>query len=78
MKVEVVRELSGYRGEACLVKRGAKYFVVSSAVVPFTGPETLVFPATPRGEVTEYLEVAGGKGVNRLEAIAELERSDAV
>lgn len=38
--------------------------------------ETLVFPATPDGCVTDWFEVAGGTGVTREEAIRELESLD--
>jgi hypothetical protein len=43
-KVEFIRELSGFMGKACLVKRGDEFFVVSSVNAPFTGPETLHSP----------------------------------
>jgi hypothetical protein len=72
MQVEVIRELEGWKGDAVLVKKGEDYFVVSSADVFFSGPETLVFPANPEGEVEEFLKVAGGKRVSREEAIEEL------
>jgi hypothetical protein len=72
MSVEIIRELTGFTGAACLVRRGAEYFVVSSAGAPFTGPETLVFPADADGKVTDWGEVAGGRGVSREEAIIEL------
>ena len=70
--VEVIRELTGFRGAACLVRRGDEYFVVSSVDALPTGPETLVFPADADGNVTGWGEVAGGRGVSREEAIAEL------
>lgn len=74
MKVEIVRELDkGFKGHACLVKKGGQYFVVSSADALFSGPETLVFPADESGKVTDWGEVAGGKGTSREQAIAELE-----
>jgi len=73
MTTEIVRELEGWRGRACLVRKGDDYFAVSSVNAEFTGPETLVFPATAEGDVTEWLQVAGGRGMSRQEAIAELE-----
>jgi hypothetical protein len=70
--VSVVRELDDFKGNACLVRRGVEYFVVSTADVPMLGSETLVFPADEEGKVTSWGEVAGGRGVTREEAIAEL------
>lgn len=74
-EVEIVKELTGFTGQACLVRKGEQYFVVSSTVAMFSSPETLVFPATADGDVTDWLEVAGGRGVSRSEAIAELAAS---
>lgn len=71
-KVDFVRELSGYTGSACLVKREDQFFVVSSTTV-FGVPETLVFPGDKNGKVTDWGEVAGGKYCSRDEAISELE-----
>ena len=76
-KVTIVKELSGFTGQACLVRRGrSKFFVVSSTVAPFSGFETLVFPADAKGHVISWGEVAGGRGVSREEAIAELASRD--
>jgi hypothetical protein len=75
VNVEIVKELTGFTDAACLVRRGAEYFVVSSADAMFTGPETLVFPADADGKVTDWGEVAGGRGVSREEAITELAAS---
>lgn len=36
-----------------------KYVIVSSADVPFSGPETFIFPATGEGEVTSFIELEG-------------------
>lgn len=72
--VEVVRELPrrGTTGAVqCLVKRGDDFFVVSS-VQAYSGFETLVFPANAAGDITDWLEVAGGRGMSRGEAIADL------
>lgn len=75
--VEIVRELPVSRSGASqvLVKRGDAYFVVSSVVVPYSGFETLVFPATAEGEITDWLEVAGGKKMSREEALADLDEA---
>jgi len=69
---EFIKELPG-PGSKCLVKHRGKFYVVSSVTVPHTGPETLVFPATAKGKITSFLEVAGYRGASREEAIAHLE-----
>lgn len=60
---------------ACLVEHNGKFFVVSSIANAFDTqmPETLVFSADENGKVTDWGEVAGGRGVSREEAIKELE-----
>ena len=72
--VEIIKELpeSKSGAEQVLVRRGAKYFVVSSVVAMFSGFETLVFPSDENGNVTDWGEVAGGRGVSREEAIEDL------
>jgi len=69
---EFVREVEGGNMGACLVRVGGDYFMVSSANVPFGGPETLVFACDENGEVESWLEVAGGKGMSREDVIADL------
>jgi hypothetical protein len=71
MSVQIIRELKDYNGRACLVRKGEEYFVVSSVSVLGT-PETLVFRADAEGDITEWLEVAGGKHMSREEAIVDL------
>ena len=76
-EVEFVKELSGFQGRACLVKAGGEFFAVSSVNAMFTGPETLVFRADENGEVASFMDVAGGRGLTREEAMADLgERID--
>lgn len=70
----VLRELNDYRGSACLVEHNGAFYVVSSANAMFTGPETLVFPADAAGRVTDWGEVAGGRGMSRDDAIYDLEQ----
>jgi hypothetical protein len=43
--VEFIRELDGFTGDACLVKRDGKHYVVSTTYAFGTGLETLIFPA---------------------------------
>ena len=70
--MQIVKELSGFQGRACLVEHEGKHYVVSSADAPFSGPETLVFPADESGKVTSWTEVAGGRQMTREEAIENL------
>lgn len=77
MTATYVRELTGFRGEACLVLCGTDYYAVSSVNLAFdTGmSETLVFPANSDGQVTSWGDVAGGSNMSREQAIADLERN---
>ena len=73
---EILQELDQFTGQACLVQHKNEFFVVSSVDAPFTGPETLVFRSDNEGNVTEWGEVAGGRGMSRTEAIQNLEARD--
>jgi len=73
--IEVIRELPmSPAGAAQVLVRGedGRHFVVSSVHAMFSGFETLVFPADEQGEVTSWLEVAGGRGASRNDALEEL------
>ena len=77
--VEFVREIEDdygatMGGSACLVKRGDEYFVVSSVPSAFDTlcPETLAFAADKDGEVTSWMDVAGGRYMTRDETIRGL------
>lgn len=73
MIVEIIKDLPDWgRGDACLVRKGDEYFVVSSVMAPYTGFETLVFHSNRNGRVDDWGEVAGSRGMSREEAIAEL------
>lgn len=55
------------------IKVGDKFFIVSANTVPYSGPETYVFPANELGEVTDWGELVGLRGtLDHKEAIAEL------
>jgi len=75
MEAKLVRELpkEDWQGEACLVECDGEFFVVSSVVAMFTGFETLAFRSDSTGKVSDYLEVAGGRGMSREETIAQLQ-----
>jgi hypothetical protein len=49
-----------------------KMYVLSEAFVPYTGQEILVFNARNDGDVVDWLEVAGGRGITWDEAILSL------
>jgi hypothetical protein len=76
--VEVIRELpvSASGAEQVLVRKNGKFFVVSSVYAMFSGFETLVFPADQEGKVTDWMEVAGGRGMSRAKAIDDLDERD--
>lgn len=78
MTVEIIRELptTSSGAEQVLVKKDERYFVVSSVIAMFGGFETLVFPGNADGEVTDWGEVAGGRGQSRQEAINDLDRAE--
>lgn len=43
-------------------ERSTSYVVASSAVVMFSGPETLIFPSDRYGNVLNWGELGGGRG----------------
>lgn len=57
--------------ELCPPLEGNHYVITSSVDVPFTGPETYVFPATPAGEIVSWGELPGSYrgGLSAEEAI---------
>lgn len=79
MKAKKIRALSGFAGTAYLYELHTGQRVVASAAnVPFSGPETLVFPADVNGKVTGWSEIGGGRGYMDCDrAIEEMEASGA-
>lgn len=58
-----IRNLTDFTGDAALYKLDDdSYVIVSATVVPYSGPETLVFPATADGEIADWGEIGGGRG----------------
>lgn len=56
VKAKHIKDVEGYVGRAALYQldpphEGCTHVVVSSAVAPFTGPETYIFPADENGDV---------------------------
>lgn len=64
--------LPGWSGRACLIEMSGEHFVVSS-VHAYSGFETLIFRSDADGNVERYLEVGGGHGMDRAEAIGLFE-----
>lgn len=50
-----------------------QYFIVSGTIVMFTGWEVLVFPSDKEGNILDWGQIAGGRGISHEEAIKELE-----
>jgi hypothetical protein len=74
MTVEIIRkDLTNFNGEAWLIRKGNEYYVVSGADVPFSGWEVLIFPSDENGVVTNWGEVAGGRGISHEEAIKQFD-----
>ena len=77
MSVEIIKKgLSGYTGDAWLVKKDDEYFVVSGTHAMFSGWEVLVFRANEDGEVTSWGGVCGGGGISHEQAIEQLENGE--
>lgn len=56
-----------------LIRVREDFYIVSAVVVPFSGPETFVFPADRHGKITDFGEIVGLRGtLSHQEAIDEL------
>jgi len=56
-----------------LIRVKEEFYIVSAVVVPYSGPETYVFPADRHGKITDFGEIVGLRGtLNHQEAIDEL------
>lgn len=73
MKIaEKIKNLDGWNGQASLYKLSEEvnwedgnktsYVIASSVNAMFSGPETLIFPATEDGTCLSYHEIAGYRG----------------
>jgi hypothetical protein len=72
-----IKKLDDFRGDARLYKlsdpmvyesyyddeknKSYDYVVVSSANVPFSGPETYIFGADKKGEVVDWMDLPGSR-----------------
>lgn len=63
-----LRTLTGFSGDARLFKLSESiqydkgetdHVIVSAVVVPFSGPETYIFPANENGEIAHWGELDG-------------------
>jgi hypothetical protein len=56
-----------------LIRVEEEFYIVSAVTVPYSGPETYVFPADRHGNITDFGEIVGLRGtLNHQEAIDEL------
>lgn len=83
-----VKQMEGFIGDARLYKLSeavdadgwansvvtTDYVVVSAVVVPFSGPETYIFPADGEGRITSWSEMKGSfrGGLDHARALAGL------
>jgi hypothetical protein len=69
---ENIYEMEGNRGKLKrqLIHHKGEFYVVSENTLL---EETLVFKATPTGDVESYCEVGGGKGVTLEEVLGDLD-----
>ena len=65
----VSSSVAGFRDARLVRAEDGRYFIVSGVDALFTGWEVLVFPADKEGEVTDWLETTGGRGITHEEAI---------
>ena len=59
-----MKTLEGFQGAAALYRvepmiAGHRWIVVSAVDAMLSGPETYIFPANKRGEVTDWCEMEG-------------------
>jgi len=51
-------------GKRALILYGGKHYVASD-----NGRETLIFPSDPKGNITKFVEVGGGRGATLLDVL---------
>jgi hypothetical protein len=53
-------------------ERDHEFVVVSASMVPYTGPETYIFPADEEGHIIDWMEMDGSYrgGLNHAEALS--------
>lgn len=64
---------SGARPYLVKDTRSGQHYVLSGVVAPYSGWEVLAFKADETGEVTDWMDVAGGRGVSFMEAAFDLD-----
>lgn len=76
-RVELVRDLpdspTGAKQKLVVDTETGQHYVASGVVALITGWEVLVFKCDANGGITDWLEVAGGRGISHAQAIGDLE-----
>ena len=57
-------KLISNNGSRALILYGGKHYIVSD-----NGHETLIFPSDPKGNITKFVEVGGGRGATLLDVL---------
>ena len=57
-------KLISNNGSRALILYGGKHYVASD-----NGRETLIFPSDPKGNITKFVEVGGGRGATLLDVL---------
>lgn len=78
MQATLIKDnLPEFNGSAALYKLdppldGNEFVIISAAEVPYTGPETYIFPASEDGQIAEWMELDGSfrGGLDHAEALA--------
>jgi hypothetical protein len=66
------KNLSGFNGTAWHIEADGKHYAVSATVVPYSGPETMVFAANEKGKVVDWTDLAVVHSLNHEAAIEAL------
>ena len=57
-------KLISNNGKRALVLYGGKHYIISD-----NGNETLIFPSDAKGNISQYVEVGGGRGATLLDVL---------
>ncbi len=56
-----------------LIYYNNSFYVVSTSTLARTGLETLIFEADPQGNVTNWIQVGGGKGLTLSDVLRDID-----
>ena len=76
MKVEIIKKNinpNEWVGEAWLVKRGRKYYIISRTMTMDHGDETMVFASDEDGEVKSCIDLYTRRGCSHEDMITTME-----